>query len=301
VSVKTLSVIVPVHNDHANVAPFYERAKPVLEKLGLDWEIVYVNDGSTDESLAEIRKLREAEPRVKAITLSRNFGYHAALVAGLSSRDSSLYAIIDVDCEDPPELLERFYEEIRGGAQAAYGDRSQRDEPAWIVFWRYLFYRINRSIADAPIKLWMAEFSMMTRLVRDAILKARTTFPFLRAEMGYVGYKMSAVSYFRASRKHGSSHYNFYSMTRFAVAGFLSSSTFPLRGTLYLSLLLGLLYGMWLLIVRPDLYGAAAMASVLSFVLLLISLPMIALYLARTYKDVSGRPIYFVDPENSLL
>lgn len=298
---KTLSVIVPAHNEQANVGPFYERAKPVLEKLGLQWEIVFVNDGSTDGTLDAIRALRAKDPRVKVLSLSRNFGYHSVLVAGLSSRESDLYAIVDVDCEDPPELLEAFYAEILKGAQTAYGDRSNRDEPAWIVWWRSAFYHINRQIADAPIKLWMAEFSMITRRVRDSVLKARTTYPFLRAEMGYVGYKMAAVPYFRASRAHGVSHYNFLSMARFAVAGFLSSSTFPLRGILYLAFGFAGFFGVWALLAGPGLFEAAAMSAVLSFVFLLLSVPMIALYLARTYKDVSGRPVFFVDPDASEL
>lgn len=293
---RTLSVIVPVHNEQENIRPFYERAKPTLESLGLDWEIVFVNDGSADLSLERIRELRRADARVKVLSLSRNFGYHAVLVAGLTTRESDLYAIVDVDCEDPPELFKEFHAEIQKGAQIAYGDRSKRDEPAWIVFWRWLFYWINRRIADAPIKLWMAEFSMITRIVRDAILKNRTTFPFLRAEMGFVGYKTVGVKYQRASRARGASHYNFLSMTRFAVAGFLSSSTFPLRGILYLAALFGAVYLGIVACVARGIFEAAAWAAVLSFFFLILSVPMIALYLARTYKDVSGRPVFFVDP-----
>ena len=255
----------------------------------MDWKIVFINDGSTDDTLAAIRALREeTDSRVKVISLSRNFGYHSVLVASLTSRESDLYCIIDVDCEDPPELIEKFYEEIKNGAQTAYGDRSRRDEPGWLVFWRRLFYYINRWIADAPIKLWMAEFSMITRLVRDAILKSRTTYPFLRAQMGYVGYKMAAVPYLHASRHHGVSHYNFLSMTRFAVAGFLSYA-------------FGGFFLLWSLLVRPGLLLEGAMAAVLSLLFLLLSMPMIALYLARTYKDVSGRPIYFIDPDSAFL
>jgi hypothetical protein len=167
---------------------------------------------------------------------------------------------------------------------------------AWIVFWRWLFYWINRRIADAPIKLWMGEFSMITRLVRDAILKKHTSFPFLRAEMGYVGYQPVGIPYLRASRARGTSHYNFLSMTRFAVAGFLSSSTFPLRGLLYVAGLFGVGYLAILAFFSRGIIEAAAWAAVLSFFFLILSLPMIGVYLARTYKDVSGRPVFFIDP-----
>lgn len=297
-----LSVIVPVFNEQDNIAPFYERCKPVLEGLGVDgWEIVYVNDGSADESLTRILALRKADPRVKVITLSRNFGYHSVLVAGLTLRQSDLYAIIDVDCEDPPELLKELLKAIKEGAYTAYGERSKRDEPAWVIFLRYLFYFINNKIADAPTKLWMAEFVMIRRAVRDAILANRSTFPFLRAEMAYVGYKMAGVPYFRESRKHGRSHYNLWSMSKFALAGFLSSSTLPLRALVYLSLGAGALYALLVAAFGFNVVLAAALAAIMGFLYLLTAAPILGLYLARDYKNVIGRPVFFTDPEQTFL
>lgn len=296
-----LTVVVPVYNEEESVVPFYERARPALESLGVDWELLFVNDGSTDGSLQNILDLRNKDPKVKVLTLSRNFGYHAGLIAGLSARDSDLYAIVDVDCEDPPELLAQFLQEIRAGAQIAYGDRSKRDEPAWVVFLRWLFYVINRRIADSPIQVWMGEFAMFTRAVRDAVLKNRTTAPFLRAELGHVGFRKTGIAYFRENRKHGRTHYNLLSMVRFAVMGFLSSSTFPLRGTLYLSVALVAAYVWVLALLEPSLVEAAAVAALFTFVLAAWSLPMLALYLARTYKDVSGRPVFYADLSRSAL
>ncbi|MBI4423980.1 MAG: glycosyltransferase family 2 protein [Elusimicrobia bacterium] len=296
-----LSVIVPIHNEQDNVRYFYDRARPVLEKLPVDWEIVFINDASTDGSLERILALRQEEPRVRVITLSRNFGYHAALTAGLRSRDSDLYAIVDVDCEDPPELLAQFHAALEKGAYAAYGIRSQRDEPRHIVFFRYLFYWINQRIADGPVMLWMAEFSMFTRAMREAVLAHKTTFPFLRAEMGYVGLRMEGVPYFRARRAHGASHYSFLRMAKFAVGGWLSSSTFPLRLGMYLA---PLTLAGWLLLTLatgPTLARAAAWAAVLGFGYLLTTVPLLAIYLARTYKDVSARPVYYLDPARSAL
>ncbi|MEK7858515.1 MAG: glycosyltransferase family 2 protein [Elusimicrobiota bacterium] len=296
-----LSVLVPVYNEQDNIGPFYERCKPVLEGLGVDWELVYVNDGSADGSLSRILALRKEDPRVKVITLSRNFGYHSVLVAGLTLRQSDLYAIIDVDCEDPPELLKEFLGAIKDGAYTAYGERSKRDEPAWVIFLRYLFYLINNKIADAPTKLWMAEFVMIRRAVRDAILANRSTFPFLRAEMAYVGYKTVGVSYFRESRRHGRSHYNLWSMSKFAIAGFLSSSTLPLRALVYLSLGMGALYALLVAMSGFNIALAAALAAVLGFLYLLAAAPVLGLYLARDYKNVIGRPVFFTDPEQTFL
>jgi glycosyltransferase involved in cell wall biosynthesis len=301
VSRRRLVVIVPCHNETLNVVPFYESAKKTLDGLPLDWSLLYVNDASADDTLDKILALREKDGRVKVATLSRNFGYHAALVAGLSNADADYYSIVDVDGEDPPELLAKFYAEIEKGAQTVYGIRSERPEPAHIVFFRWLFYWINTKIADGPIRLWMAEFSMFSRPVRDYILANRTTFPFLRAEMAYVGLRMVGVPYARQQRAHGVSHYNFFSMSKFAVAGFLASSTFPLRATAYLSAGFALAYLLLVGGLTNGLVEAGALAAVMAFIFLLATVPMLALYLARTYKNVTARPVFFLDSEKSRL
>lgn len=292
-----LSVLVPVHNESPNIVPFYERVQPVLDSLdGLEsWTIVFVNDASEDDSLPEMLKLRAVDERVKIITLSRCFGYHSVLVAGLSQVDADLYAMIDVDCEDPPELLARFYEAIRGEVDVAYGVRSNREEPSPITFMRKLFYYANKWIADNEIIVWMAEFAMITRQVRDAILAPRTTYPFLRAEIGYAGFKRSGIPYFRAKRSHGASHYNLWRMTRFAVAGILSSSTFLLRFVLYAAIFIGGVFPIWVLAGGLTMDQAARLAIILSFYFLLVTLPILALYLARTYKNGVARPVFIVD------
>ena len=296
-----LAVVVPCHNETDNVEPFYETARRTLEALPLDWSLVFVNDASTDDTLDKILALRAKDPRVKVATLSRNFGYHAALVAGLSNADADLYSVVDVDGEDPPELLAKFHAEIEKGAQTVYGIRSERPEPAHIVFFRWLFYWINRQIADGPIRLWMAEFSMFSRPVRDYILANKTTFPFLRAEMAYVGLGMVGVPYTRQPRLRGVSHYNFFSMAKFAVAGFLASSTFPLRAVLYLSALVAALYAILVPALELSLVEAGALAAIMGFLFLLATVPMLALYMARTYKNVTGRPVFFLDPSRSRL
>lgn len=298
-----LSVIVPVHNEKPNIAPFYERTRTVLDSLdGLTgWEILFVNDASEDNSLAEIVKLRAKDGRVRVITLSRRFGYHAVLAAGLSTAESDLYAMIDVDCEDPPELFPQFYGAIQNGVQVAYGIRSHREEPPMLTFMRKLFYHANRGIADSEIIVWMAEFSMITKQVRDAILAPRTTYPFLRAELGYVGFKRLGISYFRAKRQHGRSHYSLMRMTRFAVAGILSSSTFLLRLVLYVAAFLGIAFPVTVLILGLSVDATARLAAILSFYFLLLTVPTIALYLARTYKNGVARPVFVIDQSQTFL
>lgn len=297
-----LAVIVPVHNEEANIWPFYERARAVLATLGgASWEIVFVNNGSTDGTFAKISDVREKDERVKVISLSRNFGYQAVVLAGLSLVDADRYAMIDVDCEDPPELLRDFHTALEGGADIAYGIRSNRVEPFFVTFFRRLFYYVNKSIADNDIVLWMAEFAMITRQVRDAIIAPHTTYVFLRAEIAYVGFTRVGVPYVRQARASGKSHYNLWSMTRFAVAGFLASSTFPLRFVLYLAALVGVLFPIVVALGGLGAASAADLASIATFYFALIALSTIALYLARTYKNGVARPVFVVDKNKTEL
>jgi dolichol-phosphate mannosyltransferase len=297
-----LAIIVPVHNELGNIAPFYERTSAVLESLAaVSWQIVFVNDGSDDGSLERICEVRARDDRVKVITLSRDFGYHAVLLAGLSLVTADRYAIIDVDCEDPPELLRDFNAALEGGADVAYGIRSNRVEPAIVTFFRRLFYYLNREIADSDIVLWMAEFAMVSRQVRDAIIAPHTTYVFLRAEIGYVGFVRVGIPYVRGVRTSGKSHYNFFNMTRFAIACFLASSTFPLRLILYVAVVIGLLFPLIAGLAGLGAAGIATLASVATFYFALLALSTIALYLARTYKNGVARPVFVVDKNKTFL
>lgn len=298
----TLNVIVPARNERLNVPFFYGRARRTLESIpGLDWSIVFINNASEDDTLEQVLALRAADPRVKIITLSRDFGYHAALVAGLSSVDSDCYAIVDVDCEDPPELLADFYASIQDGVQIAYGVRSNRDEPRLITFGRKLFYIANRRVADSDIVMWMGEFSMFTRQVRDAVLTAKTTFVSLRAEMGHVGFARKGFSYQRAKRTYGETHYNLWRMTVYAIASILSGTTFPLRLVLYLAAVVGVGFPVYVKLMKLTRLDTAVAAAVVSLYFLVIALPLIGLYLARTYKNVVGRPVFVIDQTRTCL
>ncbi|HYR93812.1 MAG TPA: glycosyltransferase family 2 protein [Methylomirabilota bacterium] len=298
----SLAVIVPVYNELGNIDTFYERSTRVLDGLGgISWQIVFVNDGSTDGSYERIRELGARDERVKVISLSRNFGYHAVLLAGLSMVIADRYVMIDVDCEDPPELLNNFHAALAKGADIAYGIRSNRIEPVAVTFGRRVFYYLNRWIADSDIVVWMAEFAMVTRQVRDAILVPRTTYVFLRAEIGYVGFVRVGIPYLRAARTSGKTHYNVWRMTRFAVSGVLAGSTFPLRLTLYVAALLGMIFPLIVLLGRLDPAATVTLAMILTFYFILVTVPTLALYLARTYKNGVGRPVFVIDANKTVL
>jgi glycosyltransferase involved in cell wall biosynthesis len=297
-----LNVIVPAHNEALNVPYFYGRARAALDTLtGLEWNIVFTNNASEDDTLERMLEQRSQDPRVNIITLSRNFGYHAALVAGLSAVEGDYYAMVDVDCEDPPELLVDFYQAIQEGVQVAYGVRSHRDEPRLITLGRRLFYILNRRVADSEIVMWMGEFSMMTRQVRDAVLAPRTTFVSVRTEMGYVGFIRAGIPYMRARRKYGQTHYNVWRMTIYAIVSILSGTTFPLRLILYLggAIALGFPLVAWLMGLTRS--GVMVAAAVTSLYFLVTTIPLLSLYLARVYKTVVRRPIYVIDWTRSCL
>lgn len=195
-----LSVVCPVHNEEACVPLFYERLIAALRPLegSLDLELLFLNNRSTDGTVAAITRLRNADPRVHLLTLSKNVGYQASVLTGLRHATGAAIVVIDVDCEDPPELIPVFVEHWRNGRDLVYGERRNRPEPGWLTGARRLFYRLNRSIADSDIILDMAEFCLMSKAVRDAALDNRNTFPFVRAELSAVGFARTAIPYDRA-------------------------------------------------------------------------------------------------------
>jgi glycosyltransferase involved in cell wall biosynthesis len=293
---KRLHVIVPARNELQNVPYFYERVRVAFEALSeVDWSVVFVNNASEDGTLERVLQLRESDSRVKVITLSRDFGYHGALVAGLSSVESDYYAIVDVDCEDPPELLVDFFRAIQKGPEIAYGVRSKRDEPWLITFGRKLFYIANRRVADSEIVMWMGEFSMFTKQVRDAVLATKTTFVSIRAEMGYVGFPRVGLPYQRAKRTYGQTHYNLWRMTVYAILSILSGTTFPLRLVSYVAVLVGVAFPIFVLTMDLSAADVMVSASVTMLYYLVITIPLISLYLARTYKNVAARPVFVID------
>jgi len=296
-----LNVIVPARNEAQSVPYFFERARPALDALGLDWNIVFVNNCSTDGTFEEMLALRDGDRRVKILTLSRDFGYQGALKAGLSSVDGDYYAIVDADCEDPPELLAEFLRAIQDGAQIAYGIRSERDEPKIITAGRRMFYILNRLLADGEVVMWMGEFSMFTRDVRDAVLMSKSTFPSLRAELGYVGFRRAGIRYRRARRKFGKSHYNVFRMTLYAVGSILAATTSPLRLVLYLAALIGVGFPLVVLARGTSAADAATAAAFIALYFLLLTVPLISLYLARLYQNGVQRPSFLIDESRTHL
>lgn len=299
---KTISVICPVFNEELCVEKFYALFCDAVAPLaaGYDIELIFTNNASTDRTLAIIRELREKDPRIQVITLSRNFGYQSSVLCGITHGSGDAFIVIDVDGEDPPSIIPQFVAGWEQGNDLVYGIRQQRPEPQIVIWARKLFYRFTRVIADADFILDMAEFSLFTRRMRDQVVLNQTGYPFIRAELAYLGFKRHGIPYARQRRIAGESHYSFMRMTQFAVGGILSSSTFPLRILFYICFplaILDMLAGL-VALAFPINLQALAMWN-LSF--LVFAGGTIGIYAARIYKDGLRRPPFVVDWANTTL
>ena len=293
-----ISIVCPVYNEEQAIPIFFGRLKnaiaPLVDKY--DFELIFTNNRSTDGTLSVIRALREKDPSVQVVTLSRNFGYQASVLAGISYSAGDATIVIDVDCEDPPEMIPRFVAKWEEGFDIVYGLRADRPEPRVLVWLRKLFYRTLRLMADTDIVLDMAEFALVSSRVRNVMRDNRNTYPFLRAEIGYSGFLRHGITYDREQRVTGQSYYNLWGMVLFAAAGILSVSTFPIRIALYA---LPLVVFVNAALLACDLIGAPSCCFKILVVMdLVYGITLVTthgLYLARIYKNDIGRPIFIID------
>jgi dolichol-phosphate mannosyltransferase len=301
---KRITVICPVYNEESTIPVFYDRFCRAIEPLRprYDFELIFTNNRSSDNSLEVILDIRARDRSVQVVTLSRNFGYQASLQAGLSVATGDAIMFIDVDCEDPPELIPRFVEKWEEGYDVVYGERAGR--PEWIVMkkLRDYFYLVLKALGDAEIVLYMAEFALFSRSVREAIVNNQNTFPYIRAEIGYAGFSRYGVRYERHPRVRGTTHYNILDMVTVAIGAILTSSTFPMRAAAVAFPVVALLNAVLLAADGPGPAGTwfkLLVALDLTAGLLLLS--TYGLYLARVHKNVMGRPIFIIDPRLTAL
>jgi polyisoprenyl-phosphate glycosyltransferase len=283
---------------------FFGRLSAVLRGLEgtFSFKILFTNNASSDNTLSEILALRKIDPRVEVLSYSRNFGYQASLLGGLKHAGGNAVVVIDVDGEDPPEMIPMFLQKWQEGFDVVYGQRGNRPEPGWLVFCRKVFYRLMKAMADADIVLDMAEFSLFSSVVRDEMIRNHNTFPFLRAEIAYAGFRKLGIPYDRQARMVGQSHYNLFGMSLFAIGGILSVSTFPFRMAVYLwpviaaINILALIVDAWF-----GWSGAMKLLFVMDFLYLTGIISLFGLYIARIYKNGINRPVYVVDWSSSTI
>jgi len=298
-----VSVVVPTFNEEANLPTLYERLTGVLTAQGLPYEIVLVDDGSADGTLAEIEQLRRQDPRVKYLRLARNFGHQAALTAGLAHASGRAVVVMDADLQDPPEVIPELLSRWREGYDVVYAIRRHRRESVTMRVAYALFYRLLHRVAAVDMPLDAGDFCLMDRRVVDQLNALPERNRFVRGLRTWVGFRQTGVPYDRQARHAGRSQYNFWKLLRLAVDGLVSFSYVPLRvaSTMGFVVSLGsLVVGLYYLILRLAGHrDPAGFAGIIISVLFLggvqlISIGIMGEYVGRIFDEVKSRPIFIV-------
>ncbi len=300
-----LSVVVPCFDEEAVIGKIHRRLVVTLETVSdLEFELVYVDDGSRDATLDLLRGLRRADARVRVLALSRNFGHGMAVTAGLECAAGDVVAVIDADLQDPPEIIPEMLARWRAGADVAYGLRAERDGETRFKRWTAsAFYRLLDRLADIPVPLDTGDFRLMDRAVVDAFLAMPERDRFVRGMVAWTGFRQEPVPYRRAARAAGESKYPFGKMLRLAIDGIASFSLVPLRLATWLGLLVsglacaGIVYAVVLRLFTAT--WVSGWTSLLVAVLFLggvqlLCLGVLGAYLGRIYGEVKRRPLYLV-------
>ena len=298
------SVVAPIYNEIDNLPELYRRVREVMESSSESWELILVDDGSTDGSTEKIRELAESDKHVRPVIFARNFGHQIAITAGWDYARGDAVIIIDADLQDPPEVILELAERWRAGYEVVYAVRAEREGESWFKkLTASLFYRIIYRITDVKIPLDTGDFRLMDRKVVDVMKTMRERHRFPRGMSAWVGFKQIGVEYKRAARHAGETKYPFKKMLRLALNAVTSFSYFPLQVATYIGFVAA---GIAILAIPVVIYmrmtGSQAFfgqATTLISVLFLggaqlISLGILGEYIGRLYDEAKGRPLYIV-------
>lgn len=300
----TFSIIAPIYNEVVNLPELYRRVSEVMNSTGEFWELILVDDGSTDGSTDLIRQYAEQDPHVRPVIFARNFGHQIAVTAGLDYSRGEAVVIIDSDLQDPPEVILDLIGKWREGYEIVYAVREEREGESWFkLFTAGLFYRLIYRITDVDIPLDTGDFRLLDRNVVSVLNQMRERHRFLRGMSAWVGFRQVGVPYRRAARFAGETKYPFRKMLRLAITAITGFSYFPLQ----LATVIGFISaGISILtipvVIAMRLAGNQAFfgqATTLIAVLFLggvqlISLGILGEYVGRLYDEAKGRPLYIV-------
>ena len=297
------SVVIPVFNEEENLELLHRRLSKVLENLCEDYEIIFVDDGSTDKSLEIMRKLRKTNGRVKIISFSRNFGHQIAITAGIDYASGRAVIVMDADLQDPPEVIPRLVEKWREGYDTVYAIRESRKDPILKRTIAFIFYRLFKRMSDVDIPVDAGDFRLMSRRVVDILKIMPERNRYLRGLASWVGFSQAKIRYTRDERYAGKRKYTLWQSAKLALDGITSFSHFPLRLVIHLGLvvsLVGFLYTTKI-IIDTLLFGRTVpgwttlMAAVLFLGgVQLIVVGVIGAYIGRIYVEVQQRPLYLI-------
>lgn len=298
---KLLSLIVPVFNEEEVLPASYARMSAAMQALtGYDYEIIYVNDGSRDGTMKQLRAIAKEHNEVRVISFSRNFGHQLAVTAGMDNARGDALIIIDADLQDPPEVIAELVKAWENGADIAYGKRLKREgETVFKKLTAFCYYRLLNAMSAYPIPLDTGDFRLLDKKVADVFLKMREHNRFLRGMSGWMGFDAVPVEYVRHERQAGKTKYTLKKMLRLAFDGILGFSYKPMSLALYAGAALGVtgMLGLIALIIIAATIGCAPWLWAVDGLVLINALTLAAIgvqgaYLNRIYDEVRDRPLY---------
>lgn len=310
-----LSLVVPAYNEEKVIDVFFNRTIPVLSKIDESFEIIIVDDGSSDSTAELVRRHHMEDSRIKLVCLSRNFGKEIAMTAGLDLALGEAVVIIDADLQDPPELIPKLVEKWTEGYDSVFAKRTVREgETFFKKATASCFYRVINKLSRVPLPENTGDFRLMNRRTVEAVRLLRERHRFMKGIFSWVGYRQACVTYVREPRAAGETKWNYWRLWNFAIEGISSFSYIPLQVASYLGLLMAFFsfcYGAFLifrtLIVGADVPGYPSLMVTVLFLggVQLIFLGMIGEYLGRMSNEAKNRPLYLVQdlvgfkPENN--
>lgn len=305
-----LSVIVPCYNEEESVADFYDelmKNNGFFQERNLEVEILYIDDGSKDGTVSEVKKLHEKDERVHLISFSRNFGKEAGIYAGLHNAKGDYLVVMDVDLQDPPALLPEMFSYIDEGYDSVATRRvTRKGEPVIRSFFARMFYKLMRKISSTEIVDGARDYRLMTRQVADAILSMEEYNRFTKGIYGWVGFTTKWLEFENVERKKGETKWSFWKLLKYSIEGILAFSTVPATLASVIGVLFCALAFLFIvvIIVRTAMFGdpVAGWPSLVCIISLvsgvqLFCLGMVGQYVAKTYLEVKKRPIYIVKEE----
>ena len=305
VSKDKLSIVCPMRNEEQSIDPFLARLVPVLEAIpGLEYELVCVNDGSTDRTLPRLLEAQARNPAIRVVDLSRNFGKEAALTAGIDAARGDAVVPIDVDLQDPPEVIPQLVERWREGFEVVLARRTDRSSDSWLKrFSAGMFYRLHNRIADESIPEDVGDFRLLARPVVEALRLLPERRRFMKGLFAWVGFKALGIPYDPLPRTQGTSSYSRRKLIAFAWTGLTAYTAMPLRAASAVGLLLSmgaLAYGVWVvidkLLYNQDVPGWPTITASIMFFsgIQLLFIGVLGEYLARVFDEVKSRPNYII-------
>jgi dolichol-phosphate mannosyltransferase len=304
-----ISVVIPVYNEALNINLLYERLTKVLKSIGGSYELIFVNDGSRDNSIDLLKILASQHQEVKYIDLSRNFGHQIAVSAGLDKTQGKRVVIIDADLQDPPELIADLYSKMNEGYEVVYAKRKRRKGESFLkLLTAKLFYRILSNITSIHIPVDTGDFRLIDSKVVEALRQMPESHKFLRGQISWVGYRQTFIEYEREERHAGKTGYTYRKMFRFALDGITAFSNFPIKLVIVMGFLVSTIAFLMIVYTFYVKYftnqeverGWASLMVGILFLggVQLISIGILGEYISRINTDVRKRPLYFIKESN---